>query len=75
MVLRVNSHKYDDKQLGRWASQTFLGKNEIITRMFSVYVPIITSKHRLKKVICQQQNTLLKMGISEQVIKIFWGGF
>ena len=75
MALRVNSHKYDDKRLGRWASQTFQDKDGIITRMVSVYVPIVTRKHGHKKVICQQQNALLKMGIVDQVIKVFWEDF
>ena len=75
MALRVQQQFYDSQRLGRWVAQSFQGKNGIITRMVSVYVPIVARTHGHKKVFCQQQKALLAMGITEPVIKIFWEDF
>ena len=72
MALRVNKFEYDKKRMGRWASQTLQGKQGLVTRIVSVYVPTIISKHGHKKVTCQQQRALLSMGITDNVITVFW---
>ena len=36
LALRVQRQQYDSKRLGRWVSQSYQGKNGIITRMVSV---------------------------------------
>ena len=45
MALRTCQPYYDDKKLGRWASQVIQGKQGVRTRVVSVYVPIWVSKH------------------------------
>ena len=74
-ALRVKKMHYDEKRLGRWSSQVFQGKRNIITRVVSVYVPCLASDHGHKKVACQQQRALLAMGIKDNVISIFWNDF
>ena len=75
LALRTESTHYDEKRMGRWASQVFQGKRGIRTRVVAVYVPILTSDHGHKKVACQQQRALLAMGIKEHVIAVFWNDF
>ena len=58
--------------MGRWVSTIIQGKHGIKTRIVSVYVPILMSKHGHKKVACQQQRALLAMGITGNVLDIFW---
>ena len=62
MALRTHRAHYDDKRLGRWASQVVQGKHGVCTRIVAVYVPIWSNKHGHKKVAYQQQKALLKMG-------------
>ena len=45
MSLRHHKHEYDERKLGRWASQSFQGKQGLTTRVVSVYVPILVSAH------------------------------
>ena len=68
---RIMSSQGDTKRLGRWSSQAFQGKDGIVTRVVAVYVPNLTSKHRHKKVACQQQRALLFMNITDNVIKVY----
>ena len=75
IALRISGSQYDDKRMGRWASQTIQGKKGITTRIVSVYVPILTSKYGHKKVACQQQRVLLSMGIKDNVMTVFWRDF
>ena len=75
MALRSGEALFDDKRLGRWASQVVQGKQGIKTRIVAVYVPIWVSKHGHKKVAHQQQKALLKMGITESVLTVFWNDF
>ena len=75
MALRTSSITNDKKRMGRWVSKVIQGKNNIRTRIVSVYVPILMRKHGYKKVMCQQQRALLSMGITENVLKVFWKDF
>lgn len=75
MALRVNKYEYDKKRMGRWASHTVQGKQGLITRIFSVYVPNLMCKYGHKRVVCQQQRALLSMGITENVMTTFWIDF
>ena len=75
MALRAIAPMYDTRRLGRWASQAYQGKNGMVTRVVSVYVPIVARKHGHKKVFCQQQKALLHMGIKDNVITLFWNDF
>ena len=75
LSLRHHKHDYDTKKLGRWASQAYQGKGGIITRVVSVYVPIIMKTHGHKKVSCQQQRALLHMGVKSHYIKVFFEDF
>ena len=75
MALRVCGNKYDNRRLGRWSSQVYQGKQGITTRAVSVYVPNKVYKHGCKKVWCQQQNALLRSGITENVLDTFWNDF
>ena len=72
MALRTGKFDNDKRRLGRWSSLVIQGKNSIKTRIVSVYVPNMTSKHGHKKVVCQQQRALLAMEITDNVFTIFW---
>ena len=75
MALRHHKHEYDKKKMGRWASQAFSGKNGLVTRVVSVYIPIIMKEHGHKKVSCQQQRALLSMGVKSHFITVFFQDF
>jgi hypothetical protein len=71
-ALRVIETGQDPKRLGRWAWTLFKGKQDKLTRVISVYVPCIARKFGCRKVYCQQQRALLKMGMKGSVITVFW---
>ena len=73
--LRHHKHEYDTRKLGRWASQAFQGKNGLVTRFVSVYVPIVARDHGEKKVAIQQQQALLSLGVKEHFLRVFWQDF
>ena len=75
MALRTGKWENDSRRLGRWSSILIHGKQSITTRIVSVYVPNMTSKHGHKKVVCQQQRALLSLGIKENVFTVFWTDF
>ena len=74
-ALRVSSTTRDTKRLGRWVSTVIQGKQGIKTRLILVYVPNLMRKHGHKKVTCQQQRALLAMGVTDNVIEVFWKDF
>ena len=75
MALRISRTTTEGKRLGRWTSTVIQGKQGIKTRIVSVYVPIVMSKHGHKKVSCQQQRALLGMGVTGNVMEVFWQDF
>ena len=75
MALRTGKWENDSRRLGRWSSILIHGKQSITTRIVSVYVPNMTSKHGHKKVVCQQQRALLSLGIKENMFTVFWTDF
>ena len=75
MALRAGKQEQDSRKLGRWSSQILHGKQGIVTRIISVYVPIMMSSFGSNKVASQQQRALLKMGVKENVYTVFWQDF
>jgi hypothetical protein len=71
-ALRAIKTGQDPKRLGRWAWTLFQGKQDKLTRAITVYVPCIARKFGCRKVYCQQQKALLKMGNKRSVIAVFW---
>ena len=71
-ALRKIKYNYDNKRLGRWVSSQIRGKNGMILRLVSVYVPCISTEYGEKKVFCQQQKAIIAMGIKKDVKTTFW---
>jgi hypothetical protein len=69
---RVIETGQDPKRLGRWTWTLFRGKHNTKTRIISVYVPCLARTFGCRKVYCQQQKALLKMGLSGSVMENFW---
>ena len=61
--------------LGRWTSMLLRGKQGVVTRFVSVYVPCCSKTHGNKTVFSQQQRALLKQKSTKGVIKSFWTDF
>ncbi len=72
LALRHIASGGDERKLGRWAWQHFRGKNDLRLRIISVYVP--HKNHTAGKInaYSQQQDALLKMGLTEDPITLFW---
>ena len=75
LSFRTNKPDIDSRYMGRWASQTITGKHGLTTRVVSVYVPQPKRQYGEKKVHQQQQEALLKIGISGSVLDVFWADF
>jgi hypothetical protein len=71
-ALRAIETGQDPKRLGHWLWTLFRGKQEKLTRVISVHVPCIAKTFGCRKVYCQQQKALLKMGNKGSVISVFW---
>ena len=75
LALRHHKHEYDKRQLGRWSSQSYRGKNNVHTRLVSVYVPHPTALHGPRKVLCQQHRAVLSKNITTPPLLLFWEDF
>ena len=75
LALRALERAHDVRQLGRWGSQLFQGKQGLKLRFVSVYVPNVAREHGDKKIFCQQQETLLKLRVAGPVLTTFWEDF
>jgi hypothetical protein len=71
-AMRAIAAGQDPKRLGRWSWTLLRGKENKLTRVVSVYVPCIARTFGCRKVYCQQQKALLKMGKVGSVLKVFW---
>ena len=69
---RVNNYDHDTRRMGRWSSQVVQGKEGKKLRVVSVYVPSPTKEYTNQKIFCQQQDALLKLGITGSVVTVFW---
>ena len=72
---RVHKYDHDNRQIGRWTSQLIKGKENLNTRVVSVYVPRPSKDYTHQRIFCQQQTALLKLGVSGAVLTIFWSDF
>ena len=75
LALRALERQHDERQLGRWGSQKFQGKQGITIRFVSVYVPNVAQDHGKKRIFCQQQDVLLRLKIAGSVLTTFWKDF
>ena len=74
-ALKVIKSEQDPQKLGRWVSTLYRGKNQMKVRVVSVYFPVFATIYGNKKVFCQQQKALLKLGIHRPVWDVFWEDF
>ena len=74
MALRVKQKSYDNKRMGRWASQVIQGKQGITTRVVSVYVPNSVYQHGCKSVVSATK-CIIENGREEKCIRSILGGF
>ena len=72
---RVHKYDHNNRQIGRWTSQLIKGKENLNTRVVSVYVPRPSKDYTRQRIFCQQQTALLKLGVSGTVLTIFWSDF
>ena len=72
---RINKWDLDERRMGRWASQLIQGKNNLRTRLVTVYVPTKPYSQGERKVFNQQKEALLCMGITTPVLQAFWDDF
>ncbi len=75
MALRHINAGSDTKNLGRWVWSRYRGKDGMVLRQLSVYVPNLAMSQGHKKVYNQQKQALLAMGITTSVMEIFWNDF
>ena len=70
--LRLVKNGSDSRKLGRWTWQKFRGKDNITTRIISVYVPIKSQSQGYATVYNQHLRALQLENERKDPIKIFW---
>ena len=72
MALHARDTGIDQRKLGRWTWTRYRGKDNLITRIITVYVPTKPTVWGDRKVYFQQQKALTIDNITECPLKVFW---
>ena len=72
MALHARDTEIDQSKLGRWTWTRYRGKDNLITRIITVYLPNKPTEWGDRKVYFQQQKALIIDSITEYPLKIFW---
>lgn len=72
LALQIIDTGYDPHRMGKWSWALFCGKNNVKIRLVSIYRATKPQEGGLRKAYCQQQQALLKLGITESPDSQFW---